>query len=364
VRKSLRLAVILTIFSSHALAAKGKKNAPAEPVTTMDQGQDPTATEQSEKKAPKVEPPTDEEIAAQQAKEDAAQVKKNRQREKVGLFANVLVGFGKAPMPGTGADQTTDKTTSGTFMVGGYYDLSPEFTLGARLPFTVGSQRQPDGSSATVSALGALELMGEYRMTLSRFTLLPIFFGLGLPTAQGNYDYLDKSGWQKTSLNAMADAASGYRDPELFGPHRLPLIVGVGVDYQRKALSLRAATKLVLGIKVGGEVANIPDMASTYELNTLAIRSVTSGGLSYEFLPRPKLFVAADAWLAYDAIHAFEYKSKAGATPPTRFQFVFEPRLGAKFGKITPTVGYIFPIGGRLADAGTSGLDLHCDFAF
>ena len=363
-RKSLRLAVILTIFSSHALAAKGKKAEPKEPVATMDQGQDPTANEQSEKKAPKVEPPTEEEIAAQQAKADAADVKKRRAREKVGVFANVLVGFGSAPMPGTGADVTTGKTTSGTLMAGGYYDLSPDFTLGARLPFTVGQQRQPDGSNATVVALGALELMGEYRVTVSRFTLLPILFGLGVPTAQGNYDYLDKSGWQRMELNTMADAAAGYRDPELFGPHRLPLIAGVGIDYQRKALSLRAATKLVAGIKVGGELANVPDTYSTYDLKPVTFRNVTSAGISYEFLPRPKMFAAIDTWLAYNAINAFEFTSKMGATPPTRFQFVFEPRVGARFGKVAPSIGYIFPIGGRLADAGTSGLELHCDFAF
>ena len=53
-----------------------------------------------------------------------------------------------------------------------------------------------------------------------------------------------------------------------------------------------------------------------------------------------------------------------GATPPTRLQVVFEPRLGARFGKVSPSIGYIFPIGGRLADSSTSGLELHCDFAF
>jgi hypothetical protein len=364
VRKSLRLAVILTIFSSHALAAKGKKAEPKEPVATMDQGQDPTSTEQSEKKAPKVEPPTEEEIAAAQAKADAAETKKRRERAKFGLFADVLVGFGSAPLPGTGADKTTVKTTSGTFMAGGYYDLSPQFTVGARVPFTVGSQRQNDGGNATVTALGTFELMGEYRVPLSAFTLLPISFGLGLPTAQGNYDYLDESGIQKTMLNTMADAASGYRDGELFGPHRMPLVVGVGIDYQRKALSLRAATKLVAGIKVGGELAHVDDTYSTYELKPLSLRSVTSGGISYEFLPRPRVFGALDAWLAYNPIHALEFESKMGATPPTRFQFVFEPRIGAHFGKISPSIGYIFPIGGRLADAGTSGLHLRCDFAF
>ena len=361
-RTSLRLAIILVIFSGHALAAKGKKGAPKEPAATLDQGGDPVEKEQSEQKAAKVVPPTEAEIAEQERKADAAAAKKSRERDKFGLFGNVLVGFGKAPLPGVGADKTTGKTTSGTFMVGGYYDLSPELTLGARLPWTIGSQRQPDGDTETVTALGALELMGEYRVALSPFTRLPILFGLGAPTAQGTYN--DQAGIRQTNLNAMADAASGYRDPELFGPKRLPLIVGVGIDYQRKALSLRAATKFVLGIKVGGQLPSGQDPVGTYELNSVTFRNVTSAGIAYQFLDRPKLFGALDSWLAYSAIDALEFKSAMGATPPTRFQVVFEPRIGARFGKISPSIGYIFPIGGRLADAPTSGLELHCDFGF
>jgi len=363
VRNSLRLAVILVVFSGQALAAKGKKAAPAEPASTMDQD-DPAAKEQSEKKIAEAKPETDEEIAAREAKADAEQVKKSRARDKFGLYANLLVGFGKAPIPGPGADETTGNTTSGTFMAGGYYDLSPEFTLGARLPWTVGSQRQLDGDQATVTALGSLQLMGEYRVALSPFSRLPIFFGIGLPTAQGNYN--TDAGRQQTYLNMMADAASGYRDPELFGTKRLPLIVGVGIDYQRRALSVRAATKFVFGVKVGGELGTTldPSGAGTYELKSVAIRNVTSAGIAYQFLDKPKLYAALDSWIAYSAINAWEFNSTAGATPPTRFQVAFEPRIGARFGKISPSIGYIFPIGGRLADAPATGLELHCDFAF
>ena len=102
-RTSLRLAIILVIFSGHALAAKGKKGAPHGPVATMDQD-DPAQKEQSEKKIAEAKPETDEEIAAREAKADAEQVKKSRARDKLGLFANLLVGFGKAPIPGPGAD--------------------------------------------------------------------------------------------------------------------------------------------------------------------------------------------------------------------------------------------------------------------
>ena len=363
-RTSLRLAVILVIFSGHALAAKGKKAAPKEPTQTMDQGSDPVEKELSEKKAAQPKPETDEERAEKEAKADAALVKKRRARDPLGVFGNVLIGFGKAPVAGPGADETTGKGTSATFMVGGYYDLSPEFSLGARLPLTVGSMRQADGGSVTSGALGALEVLGEYRVTLSPFSRLPIFFGLGLPTAQGNYDPADEASVRRAELNMLADAASGYRDPELFGPKRLPLIAGVGIDYQRKALSLRAATKFVLGMKLGGDLGNTQDPAGTYELKTVTLRNVTSAGVSYEFWARPRLFGALDSWLAYSAVNAVEFNSTMGAAAPTRFQVVFEPRIGAYFGKLAPSIGYIFPIGGRLADSSTSGLELHCDIGF
>jgi hypothetical protein len=366
VQTSLRLAIILVTFSGHALAAKAKKGAPKAPVATMDQA-DPVEKEQSEKTVTEVKAKTqteiDAEIAQRETQADIAQVEKQRARSKFGMFGNVLIGFGHAPVPGPGADETTGATTSATFMVGGYYDLSADFTLGARLPWTIGSARQPNGDRDTVQALGALELMGEYRKTLNPFLRLPIFFGLGLPTAQGAYP--DQSGDRQAELNAMADAASGYRDPELFGPKRLPLIAGVGLDYQRKALRLRAATKFVLGVKVGGELGTTQDPSGgTYELKPVTFRNVTSGGIAYHFLNRPNLYGAFDTWLVYSAVNAVEFNSAMGATAPTRFQAVFEPRIGAIFGKISPSIGYIFPIGGRLADSSSSGLELHCDVAF
>jgi len=362
-RTSLRLAIILVIFSDHALAAKGKKDAAKAPARTMD-ANDPAEKEQSEKKAAEVKPETAAELEQKQIQADAAEVAKRRAADKVGVFGNVLIGFGKAPEPGPGADEATGKTTSATFMVGGFYDLSPELTLGVRLPWTVGSARQLDGDRASVQALGTLQVVGEYRMTLSPFTRLPIFFGLGLPTAQGGYG--DDGGVRQMELNLVADAASGYRDPELFGPKRLPLIAGVGLDYQRKALSVRAATKFVLGVKLGGTLdpARYPSVGGSYELKAVTFRNVTLAGLSYEFLDKPRLFGALDSWIAYSAINAVEFNSNQGASAPTRFQVVFEPRIGAHFAKISPSIGYIFPIGGRLAGTSSTGLELHCDVAF
>ena len=361
-RTSLRVAIILTIFSGHALAAKGKKNAAPTPSGETMDSNDPAAKEQSEKKEAAPKPETVEEQEQKQVRLDSEQIKKTRARDKIAVFGNVLIGFGKAPEAGAGAQKSTGKTTAATFMVGGHYDLSPQLTLGLRIPWTVGSARQEDGLNASVQALGAPELLGEYRIALSPFTRLPVLFGIGIPLAQGNYE--TAQGFRQTYLNDFADAASGYRDPELFQPKRLPIILGIGIDYERRALNVHAATKFVFGLNLGATYQNPNDPAGTLELKSLTFRNVTSAGIGYQFLAKPVLFGALDSWVAYSAINTVEFNSNQNATPPARIQVAFEPRVGARFGKISPSLGYIFPIGGRLADNGTSGLELHCDVAF
>jgi hypothetical protein len=209
--------------------------------------------------------------------------------------------------------------------------------------------------------------MGEYRVTLSPRTLLPIDFGLGIPIAQGDYNQTTGEGaYRQAVVNDFADAASGYRDGELFGPKRLPLIAGVGIDYQRDALNLHAATKFVAGVKVGGTLdfgTDTQALGGTFALKAVTFRNVTSAGVAYQFLDKPNLFGALDSWIATNAVNNVEYTSATGATAPSRIQVVFEPRVGGRFGKVSPSLGYIFPIGGRLADSHTSGLELHCDIA-
>ena len=101
-----------------------------------------------------------------------------------------------------------------------------------------------------------------------------------------------------------------------------------------------------------------------FKLKSVSFRNVTSAGIAYQFLDKPVLFGALDSWLVYNAVNPEEYTSPTGAVGPTRFQVVFEPRVGGRFSKLTPSLGYVFPIGGRLANAGASGLELHCDVGF
>jgi hypothetical protein len=327
---------------------------------------DPAQKEVSEKKEAAPKKKTEEELAQEQKERDlafdSAQIKKARAHDRVGVFGNVLIGFGKAPEPGAAALRTTGKTTAATLMVGGHYELSPELSVGLRIPFTLGSERQTNGIYQSSQVLGAPELLAEYRVTLSPFTRLPLLFGLGIPVAQGNYD--TPAGQRSARMNDFADAASGYRDPELFAPKRLPIVLGVGIEYERKALNLHAATKFVTGVKAGAKAWPKGDPVGAYEVKSVSFRNVTSAGIGYQFLEKPNLYGAVDSWFATSAINPVEFESFANAIKPTRFQVVFEPRLGAHFGKISPSVGYIFPIGGRLADTSVSGLELHCDVAF
>jgi len=381
-RISARLAIILVIFSGHALAAKGKKAAAdAKTGASMD-GNDPADKETSDQGpfAPAHKTDDSNEGQDQASDQPTAKSKKGEEatapveevrrqpRDKFGVYGNVVIGFGKPVEPGPDPSYAdTNKSTSFTLMVGGHYDVSPAFTLGLRIPWTTAAVRQFDGSTASSQALGAPELMGEYRVTLSPRTVLPIDFGVGIPVAQGGYDTVNgEAQARQTIVNDLADAASGFRDGELFGPKRLPLIVGVGIDYERKALSLRAATKFVAGFKVGGSLnyGTVDPGIGSYELKSVTFRNVTSAGISYQFLDKPVLYGALDSWFVTNAVNNVEFNSAAGATGPSRVQVVFEPRLGARFGKLSPSLGYIFPIGGRLADNHTSGLELHCDVAF
>jgi hypothetical protein len=122
----------------------------------------------------------------------------------------------------------------------------------------------------------------------------------------------------------------------------------------------------VAGFKVGGKLdyGTTDEMFGTYQLKSVTFRNVTSAGVAYRFLAKPALALALDSWFVTNAVSAVEFDSRAGATGPSRVQVVAEPRFVARFGKISPSVGYVFPLGGRLADNHTTGLELHCDVAF
>ena len=342
---------------------------------SMDTG-DPVDTERSDDGPYKPKGKTGEAAEKQEEKVEVEEVVKAKPRDKIVAFGEALIGFGKAPPPPNAGDLNgTGDGTGVTLQVGGRYVLNPKMSLGVRVPWTTATIESTEtGIDQSSTAFGSPLLFLEYRVGLTPLTTLPIFFGVGVPVAQGNPDRwgTDDSGKPAAETNMLADAASGWKDGELFMPKRLPLVLGIGIRNERKAVELEAKTKIAVLVNIGGEISNpggaltetVGQDSGTLKIPAVALRNVTTAGVKWEFLPKPALFVGLDGSLVFYPLPAVDYEPVTNPTGPSPFQVVFEPRVGAKFGKITPTASYVLPIGGQLADAGVGGVRLHVDVAF
>ena len=255
------------------------------------------------------------------------------------------------------------------FQVGGRYDVTKEISVGLRVPLTTASVKQANGTSLSTTVFGAPELMGEYRVSLSKLTTIPISFGIGIPVAQGNPDRTgtDTTGHQQAYVNSLADATSGWRDSELFQPKRLPIVLGGGIHHDRQDFELHGDVKLVLLPALSTKVFDAsedPPNPGTYELKSFALREVTTLGGSYNILRSPLLYAGLDLAVIWTPIHAFVFDATPAREKPTTVQAVLEPRVGARFGPVSPSIGYIAPLGGRLGGADDGGVRLNVSAFF
>jgi hypothetical protein len=377
-RRCVALFLITTLFSAGALAAP-KKNAkktkePSGP--SMDTGGDPVAKETSD---PGPYKPTGKTGALAEEEEEkakpaeAAEIVKAKPRDRAVVFGDFVFGVGAAPWPGpasAGYEKTPDSVAFG-LLIGGSYDLTKTFTLALRVPWSTATMDVPSstsGAKESATAFGSPEILAEYRHSLGELTKLPIQFGVGIPLAQGNPDpSAGRVDQLPAHVNALADAASGWKDPELYWPKRVPLALSVGIRHETKRISLGAYTKLVAGINIGEELVNACTFApcgavdnGKLVLHPLALRSVTLAGIRYDV--SQKFWVGADTWLVYNAIDPIRFESTA--KPLTPLQWMLEPQVGLRFGKLRPSAGFLWPVVGRLTDTGIFGVRLHVDYAF
>lgn len=366
-RRSFQLlggVVSLLFVANTALAQKKPKDKPKqdEGPSAAATWTDPIDQEQSEKG-----PYTPHKDGADEPKAGPKRAAdQGRERDKLVAFGQLIIGFGKAPLNNPTYAPSGKGTVLG-ILLGGRYDLSKELSAGLRIPITTASVKQPNNTNQSTTAFGSPELFGEYRLALSRLTSLPISFGVGIPLAQGNPDETgpDTAGHAKNTVNQLADSTSGWRDSELFQPKRLPLIVGAGVHHERKDWEAHADVKFVLLPALGTSVASPnTDAQGTYQRNAFALREVTTLGASYNFLDNPLLYAGVDLAVIWTPIATFDFDPIANVNQPSTLQAVLEPKLGARFGAISPSVGYIAPLGGRLGDAGNGGIRLHVSAAF
>jgi hypothetical protein len=293
---------------------------------------------------------------------------KGRQRDKLVAYGQLIIGFGKAPLNNAAFEPSGKGTVLG-ILLGGRYDVSKELSAGLRIPVTTASVKQTDGTNLSSTAFGAPELLGEYRLSIDRLTSVPLLFGIGIPIAQGNPDEtatLDRPGQTKDLVNKLADSTSGWRDSELFQPKRLPIVLGGGIHHDKHDWEAHADAKFVFLPALGTSLqsANI-DMRGTYKRGGFALREVTTLGASYNFLAKPLLYGGLDFALIWSPLPTFDFEANTGSVSrPSPFQAVLEPKVGARFGSVSPSVGYILPLGGRLGSAGNGGIRLLVSAAF
>jgi hypothetical protein len=359
--------VSLVFLANNALAQKKpkgekKSDGPSAAATWTD----PTDSEKSDKGP--YRPHKDEAgEAAPTAKSDRAP-DKGRKRDPIQVFGQIIIGFGRAPVNQPSYEPGNKGTAIG-FQLGGRYDVSKELSVGLRLPLTTATVKQANGTNLSSTVFGAPELMGEYRVSLNKLTTIPITFGVGIPVAQGNPDQTgtDTTGHQQAYVNALADATSGWKDSELFQPKRLPIVLGGGIHHDREDWELHGDLKLVLlpalSTKVFDETEDPPN-AGTYKLNAFALREVTTIGGSYNFLSSPLIYAGLDLAVIWTPIQTFVFDAESGAAKPSTVQAVLEPRVGARFGVVSPSIGYIAPLGGRLGGADDGGVRLNVSASF
>jgi hypothetical protein len=337
---------------------------------------DPVDSEKSDKGpfTPKSEAEEQGDAPKPEHKHDSAP-DKGRKRDKLQVVGQLIFGFGSAP--GTNPAYTPgEKGTALGFMLGGRYDATPALSVGLRLPVSMvmAPQGPPNGGThknLTTTVFGAPELLAEYRISLNRLTNIPILFGVGIPVAQGNPDetnLADTGGYAQNYANQLADATSGWRDSELFQPKHLPIVLGGGIHHERQDWELHGDLKFVLmpalSTKLNSAPERDPANPGNYKLNSFALREVTTVGGSYNFLDVPVIFAGLDLAVVWTPISTFVFDAASGGAKPSAVQAVLEPRIGARFGKMSPSIGYIAPLGGRLSEANDGGVRLRVDAFF
>jgi len=370
------LAVALIFVGNTAFAQKKPKGKKAEEKADGPSAAatwtDPTENEKSDK-GPYSPHKDEEEGGKADAPARPNAPDRGRKRDKIDVFGQIVIGFGRAPQV-TGLNEGRiptynpgDKATAIGFQLGGRYDISPTLSAGLRIPVTTAAVKTLQGTQNS-TALGSPELMGEYRLSLHRLTTVPISFGVGIPVAAGTPDQTvgaDRPKYATAYVNRMADATTGWRDSELFQVKRLPVVVGGGIRHEREDWELHGDLKFVflpaLDTKVGDPQAG-GAYEGTYKINSFAMREVTTLGGTYNFLSKPLVYAGLDLAFVWTPVDMFVFDGPA--TKPTALQAVLEPRVGARFGVVSPSVGYIAPLGGRLGDGDVGGIRLRVDALF
>ncbi len=273
---------------------------------------------------------------------------------KLGLGLDMVIGFGKTPMvtqtlPGTLAtvpDTSLDSAliTTESILMSGSYEITKNIGVGLRLPFTFGTFTAPGRQSRGTSAVGSLELEGEYVHHLNAEMKLIYALGVALPTAQGDEvpsreelekergKIIDQNSYDRFAVNRAAASSRGFEENALFEPKRLGFIPKVGFDYKVSHVIIQPYLKL----------ENLVSTVSGAEHSYLG-ELILGTFLGYEL--HQYVDAGVRVW---------------GNVPLTTGEGVgvLEPQVRGHIGNITPILGGVFPFAGPLTNPQFAGLRL------
>jgi hypothetical protein len=286
---------------------------------------------------------------------EGAEEHEEESEPRLTLGVDFVLGFGKTDvvsqsLPGSFSTApqyfvAPARTTTESFVLYGDYEIAKHVGIGVALPFTGGGFSPPSGDSHGTTALGNIELEGEYGMELSKAAELKLALGVALPTAQGaelpdSNDVLQAMGpsvdtntFDRFSINKAAAASRGYESNALFEPKHLGLVPKIILDYHpTHAFSLEPYVKLE------NLIATTSDQAHSY-----------TGEL------------VLGARIAYKVVPAFEPGVRVWMNAPLsgadfKTVGVVEPELRFHAGNLTPMVGAILPFAGTLTDPYFAGI--------
>jgi hypothetical protein len=334
-------------------------------------GKDPAETETLDEDGAFV--PGQQKKAEAAAAAEAAEAQKPKPkkppvaRKTWGIFGEMLIGFGRAPLegpinPDTG-DNTTGDGTVFTFMLGGHYDLTPAFRLMARVPYTVGTVKS-GLQDASTQALGVPEVAARLRLSPPGDTEWAVRLAVGIPVAQGNPDFnivADPVGQAQNFLQRTADAGNGWHDQELFALKRIPITPAFLFSHHADKFRVGGELKVSIMPKIGDDFASPNLPTGTLSRPTLATTVLLGGSASYEIFTHAHLALAA--WARYGIVEQVKYEPTADASTPSHFQLALEPKFLMQFGHVVPGVGFVIPVGGPLG-GDIYGFRVHVDVIF
>jgi len=252
-----------------------------------------------------------------------------------------------------------------SLLIGATYEFKSGWGVRLRVPVGTGKITESNpGTNAggyNSSALGNVEVAVKRNVMSGPRVWLPVELAIAFPTASGDpfFPGDNPGSGRRYQVNAAQLAARGLEEDALFAAHRLGVVPGAALQYQRHAMIVGGFAKIPVMIRVGGEdpAPVAPGVPATTTVNSVAVEGVLGGHFRYAVL-QGKVDLGARAWIAYVASEFFETQLP-GATTPSKLQLVLEPSVRGAFGRIRTGLGFIWPVGGRLGgDQQIDGLRL------